>query len=314
MADPRTILITGGAGNLGTKLAAHLSMQPWCERIILCDVVAPRAVPPKAEALQSDLLDPAGGWREAARVADAVVHFAAVNPYPDATFADAADSLQMTANLFLALADTAARLVFATSNHVMGRYKEEAVAAGKLTTDLPPLPGTRAIENGILKDSPAYASAKLMGERLLVALAGAPRSRVTGVALRIGWCQPGENHPRTISGDGMPVDTDAKPVTGDALRDLIWFRNMWLSGTISPASSEAWRCRPVPLRLAWPAGAGAQSIRTMPEVLRGTSLRRAAISATRRRTTRGRCSASSGFSTWPPKPKRMALSIFSAKL
>jgi nucleoside-diphosphate-sugar epimerase len=229
MADPQTVLITGGAGNLGTKLAAHLSMQPWCERIILCDVVAPRAVPPKAEALQSDLLDPAGGWREAAQVADAVVHFAAVNPYPDATFAEAADSLQMTANLFLALAGTAARLVFATSNHVMGRYKEEAVAAGKLTTDLPPLPGTRAIENGILKDSPAYASAKLMGERLLVAVAGAPGSRVTGVALRIGWCQPGENHPRTISGDGMPVDTDAKPVTGDALRDLIWFRNMWLS-------------------------------------------------------------------------------------
>ncbi len=146
MADPRTVLITGGAGNLGTKLAAHLSMQAWCERIILCDVVAPRAVPPKAEALQSDLLDPAGGWREAAQVADAVVHFAAVNPYPDATFAEAADSLQMTANLFLALAGTAARLVFATSNHVMGRYKEEAVAAGKLTTDLPPLPGTRAID------------------------------------------------------------------------------------------------------------------------------------------------------------------------
>ena len=128
-----------------------------------------------------------------------------------------------------ALAETEARVVFATSNHVMGRYKEEAVGPGELTTELPPLPGTRSIENGVLHDEPAYAAAKLMGERLLLAVAGAPKSKVTGVALRIGWCQPGENQPRTISGDGMPVDTDAKPVTGDALRDLTWFRNMWLS-------------------------------------------------------------------------------------
>ena len=229
MADPRTIFITGGAGNLGSKLAAYLSRQAWCGKIVLCDVVSPRSLPAKAEALQGDLLDPAGAWREAARTADGVVHFAAVNPYPDASFAEAADSLQMTANLFLALADTEARVVFASSNHVMGRYKEEAVEAGRLTTELPPLPGTRAIDRGVLKDAPAYAAAKLMGERLLLAAAGAPGSRLTGVALRIGWCQPGENQPRTISGDGMPVATDAKPVTGDALRDLTWFRNMWLS-------------------------------------------------------------------------------------
>ncbi len=229
MANPRTIFITGGAGNLGTKLATYLSAQPWCERIILCDMVPPRSLPGKTEALLGDLLDPAGAWRDTARAADGVVHFAAVNPYPDASFADAADSLQMTANLFLTLADTAARVVFASSNHIMGRYKEAAVAPGRLTTDLPPLPGTRTIEGGVLKDSPAYASAKLMGERLLLATAGAPGSRVTGVSLRIGWCQPGENHPRTISGDGMPVAMDATPVTGDALRDLTWFRSMWLS-------------------------------------------------------------------------------------
>jgi nucleoside-diphosphate-sugar epimerase len=229
MGDPRTVLITGGAGNLGSKLAAYLSAQDWCEKIVLTDVVAPRILPPKAEAAVSDLLDPAGSWRAAAVKADAVVHFAAVNPYPNASFADAADSLQMTGNLFLALAETEARVVFATSNHVMGRYKEEALGPAELTTELPPLPGTRSIENGVLHDEPAYAAAKLMGERLLLAVAGAPKSKVTGVALRIGWCQPGENHPRTISGDGLPVDTDAKPVTGDALRDLTWFRNMWLS-------------------------------------------------------------------------------------
>ena len=226
---PRTILITGGAGNLGTKLAAHLSAQDWCERIILLDVVAPRSLPPKAEALIGDLLDAAGSWRGAVATADGIVHFAALNPYPDASFAEAAASVEMTANLFLAAAEREVRVVFASSNHVMGRYKEEAIGPGELTTELPPLPGTRAISNGVFQDSPAYASAKLMGERLLRAVATRPGSKVTGVSLRVGWCQPGENRPRTISGDGMPVDTEPVGLSDDALRDLRWFRSMWLS-------------------------------------------------------------------------------------
>ena len=45
--------------------------------------------------------------------------------------------------------------------------------------------------------------------------------------MRIGWCQPGENHPRTINTSGLP---DAgMPTEGYEDRDLIWFRNMWLS-------------------------------------------------------------------------------------
>ena len=122
-----------------------------------------------------------------------------------------------------------ARIVFSSSNHVMGRYKEEALGANELTPDLPPLPGTRAVINGVLEDSPAYASAKLMGERLLHAVAGRPGSRVTGVSLRVGWCQPGENHPRTISADGIPAAREPTNLTPDAQRDLIWFRNLWLS-------------------------------------------------------------------------------------
>src|SRR5690349_9626446 len=102
MSGLRTILITGGAGNLGTKLAAHLSAQDWCRRIILLDVVPPKVLPPKAEALMGDLLDANGSWRDAAGQANGIVHFAAVNPYPAASFQEAADSLEMTANVFLA--------------------------------------------------------------------------------------------------------------------------------------------------------------------------------------------------------------------
>lgn len=229
MPNPATILITGGAGNLGTKLAAHLSAQDWCKRIILCDLVAPTLLPAKAEALEADLLDAKGAWRDAAAAADGIVHFAAVNPYPGASFAEAAASFEMTANLFLAATEGPARIVFASSNHIMGRYKEEALAPGQLTPDLPPLPGTRAILNGVLEDSPAYATAKLMGERLLGAIANRAGSQVSGVSLRVGWCQPGENHPRTISADGIPAASEPRGLTPEGMRDLNWFRNLWLS-------------------------------------------------------------------------------------
>ena len=62
-----------------------------------------------------------------------------------------------------------------------------------------------------------------MGERACAGMACA--SGLTTVSLRIGWCQPGRNHPGTISASGIPG------AAGDpgAARDLAWFRSMWLS-------------------------------------------------------------------------------------
>lgn len=235
----QTILITGGAGNLGTKLAAHLSPLDRVGRIILLDVVPPRTLPPKAESLVADLKDPRGGWTDAVAASDGIVHFAADNPYPGCTWAEAAASLDMTANLILASRQRPLRFVFASSNHVMGRYKEEAIGAGELTPDLPPLPGTRFLVDGVLQDSPSYATAKLMGERLLLTATGQTDSKMTGVALRIGWCQPGENDPRTISADGLPFDAPKPNPSPEAIRDLRWFRNMWLSNRDFLAVFEA---------------------------------------------------------------------------
>lgn len=223
-----TILITGGSGNLGTKLAAYLSPLDWVRDIVLLDVTPPPALPAKTRFVASDLDRPQGRWREAVADADAIVHFAAVNPYPGASFAEAAGSFDMTSRLFLAAAQgKPKRVVFASSNHVMGRYKEENPAPGTLTPDLPPLPGTRFRIDGRIEDSPAYGASKLMGERLLLSLAAA--GQLTGVALRIGWVQPGENHPRTISHDGLPFGDKPTDLPADAQRDLRWFRNMWLS-------------------------------------------------------------------------------------
>jgi nucleoside-diphosphate-sugar epimerase len=160
---------------------------------------------------------------------DAVIHLAAQNPYPDASWEDASASFDMTAKLVDTCAKASvSRLVFASSNHVMGGYKDTPVAPsdGGLSTDLPPLVGTRVGTSEGLIDSTAYAAAKLMGERVVAAKAEA--GAFSAISLRIGWRQPGENIPQTISAAGAPksglFETDP-----EREHDLRWFRAMWLS-------------------------------------------------------------------------------------
>ena len=143
--------------------------------------------------IRADLLDALAG-------VDAVIHLAAHNPYPDASWEDASASFDMTAKLVDACAKASvSRFVFASSNHVMGGYKDTPVALsdGDLSTDLPPLVGTRVRTSEGLIDSTAYAAAKLMGERVVAAKAEA--GAFSAISLRIGWLQPGENIPQTIS-------------------------------------------------------------------------------------------------------------------
>ena len=223
---PSRIAITGGAGNLGRKLTAAFLADPACTRVLILDPAA-GSLPgdPRVAPVVADLRSRDAGWTDALAEADAVVHLAAENPYPGATWAEAAHSFDMTANVMEAAAASGVRrFVFASSNHVMGGYKDTAVAdtPGALTTALDPLAGTRTTTT----DSTEYATAKLMGERLLAAKARF--DAMTGVSLRIGWCQPGENDPRTITLGGLPGI--APSVTSEAeRRELRWFQRMWLS-------------------------------------------------------------------------------------
>jgi nucleoside-diphosphate-sugar epimerase len=133
----------------------------------------------------------------------------------------------------------------------MGGYKDTPVAQsdGGLSTDLPPLVGTLVKTSEGLIDSTAYAAAKLMGERVVAAKAEA--GAFSAVSLRIGWCQPGENTPRTISAAGTPksglIETDP-----EREHDLRWFKAMWLS------NGDLIRCILAALRAeasAWPSPA-----------------------------------------------------------
>jgi nucleoside-diphosphate-sugar epimerase len=228
------VFITGAGGGLGRKLIARLLATDWCTRIVAADITPPTDLDDgRVEPVAGSLLDPGGAWRQAMAGCDAVVHFAAQNPHTDASWADCAASIDMTLGVFdAAAAHGAGRVIFASSNHVMGGYKDEPLARpepGFLTQDLDPSPGTRWHTGREMMDSTAYAAAKLAGERALVALTRRAPG-LTGINVRIGWVQPGDNRPHTINISGDAVfDAADVPQDADGRRDLSWYRNMWMS-------------------------------------------------------------------------------------
>jgi nucleoside-diphosphate-sugar epimerase len=223
------IAITGANGNLGRKLVAAFLSDPDVAIVRALDLEFGNVLPDSSriEPVLVNLLK--GRLEEALGPSDHVVHLAAQNPFPDASWEDASASFDMTARLAEAATRTGVRrFVFASSNHVMGGYKDTVIAQsdGGLTMDLPPQVGTQIHTPGRFTNSTPYATAKLMGERLLSAKAES--AAFTAVSLRIGWCQPGENSPLTLSAAGTPK-TDATEADLDLVRDLRWFRAMWLS-------------------------------------------------------------------------------------
>lgn len=247
------VAITGAFGNLGWKLIQHLAENQIAAQIVGLDLRGPSAAQrtriaqlasqTKITWIESDLADWGDqNWRNAVEAADAVVHFAAQNPYPEASWADSAVSIDINLNVAQAAADGALasgrsqRFVFATSNHVMGRYKDpplaDQVGPGELTPELEPAVGTVWPAGDIVMDKPAYAVAKFAGERICKMLGKRGKGTVTFACIRIGWCQPGENRPETLSAAGTPtVDTAAADIADPEAHQRAdqWFKSMWLS-------------------------------------------------------------------------------------
>jgi uronate dehydrogenase len=203
MAERKTVLITGAAGNLGDKLRRHL--QDRCDLRLL-----DRDARGDAGIVQADLSQWDPHWVAQFDGADAVVHLAA-DPTAQQTWPNLiSPNIDATIHVYQAAARAGVkRLVYASSNHVMGGYKDDPVPA-RLTTDLPRRPGCRYVVDREERDSSAYGAAKLFGERLGKCYADAHGLSV--IAVRIGWVRPGENRAQDIPAD-----------RGD------WFRLMWLS-------------------------------------------------------------------------------------
>ncbi|HEX3983618.1 MAG TPA: NAD(P)-dependent oxidoreductase [Acidisoma sp.] len=237
---PNTVMVTGAGGNLGGKAVEVLAAAPWCRRIIgtLFGDEAPVFSPvarAKLTLIRADLtrLDPV--WDGVLEGVGAILHCAAVNPVPAATWAENAASFDMVLALGLAARRRGVRrMVFLSSNHVMGGYKDAPLAGrirpGLLTTQLPPAPGTRWSHDGIFTDSTGYAASKLMGERCMALLAQEPGGALTTVTIRIGWVLGGENHAAGVNASGTPGGAAGKgPLNAEGEINLRWFRAMWLS-------------------------------------------------------------------------------------
>jgi hypothetical protein len=186
--DVRVVLITGASGNIGQKLRAA-----W-EGVYDLVLIDRTADPDDPDVIAADLSELDEGWITHFHGVDTVVHLAG-NPNEFATWEELErPNLDALANVLHAsvLAEVE-RVIFASSNHAMGDYRD--LGDMPITVDLPPKP-----------DGP-YGGTKLVGERLGKSLAAA--FDVTFVALRLGWNQAGENRPETLPDD--------------------WARAMWLS-------------------------------------------------------------------------------------
>jgi NAD(P)-dependent dehydrogenase (short-subunit alcohol dehydrogenase family) len=186
--EPRTVLITGACGNIGRKLR-----DAWVD---VYDLVLIDKAPSEddLDVIVADLEKFDNDWITHFHGVDTVVHLAANGdefaPWKELI----GPNLDALANVFHAAALAGVeRIIFASSNHVMGDY--ERMDDGPITVDMKPMP-----------DGP-YAVTKLMGERLGQSLARA--FDLTFIALRLGWIQEGKNRPETLPHD--------------------WARKMWLS-------------------------------------------------------------------------------------
>ncbi|MCP8940332.1 NAD(P)-dependent oxidoreductase [Alsobacter sp. SYSU M60028] len=231
----RSVLITGGRGNLGRKLTAHLIASDLAERVVALDRPgAPSSAPhSRVHDVTADLADPRDGALAAAiEGVDAVVHFAASNPAPNAPWDQSRESFEMTLRVaHEAVRAGARRIVFASSNHAMGKYKDapyaRRIGPGELGPETLPAPGTLFdTDEGVL-DGVAYGATKLLGESAFGVAAERSGGRTTSVSLRIGWCQAGENRAETINAAGGGASPGEE--TPSYRRALRWFRNMWLS-------------------------------------------------------------------------------------
>src|SRR5262244_4020197 len=130
----KTVLITGAAGNLGSKLRRHLGGR-FDLRLLDVDPRGDIAI------VRADLSQWDAAWVDLFRGVDVVVHLAA-----DATAQQTwpkliGPNIDAVVNVLEAAAQQGVRrVVYASSNHVMGGYKDDPEAP-LLTTETPPRPG-----------------------------------------------------------------------------------------------------------------------------------------------------------------------------
>ncbi|MEU2236304.1 NAD-dependent epimerase/dehydratase family protein [Streptomyces vietnamensis] len=179
MTAPRTVLLTGAAGGVGTLMRELLP--PYGYELRLLDV---DPVPGAPDAITADLADPAA-LREAVRGVDAIVHLAGISLESDFEKIMAAN-IAGTHHLYEAAREEGVRrVVFASSNHAVGFTRRPREGEPPIPVDTPHRPDT------------FYGLSKCFGEdlaQLYWDLHG-----IETVSLRIGSCYPEPTSARMLS-------------------------------------------------------------------------------------------------------------------
>jgi len=161
----KKVLITGAAGNIGSKLVHGLRHN---YDLILLD----RKSVDNEDLISADLSDYHEHWAHSFRDMSAVLHLAA-NPNTDATWEELVpDNIDSVLNICEACAQAKIeRLIFASSCQIMKGYQNGQVP--EITPGMAPLP-----ENH-------YGASKLIGER--VCKSYSEKYAFPVICLRIGW-------------------------------------------------------------------------------------------------------------------------------
>jgi len=175
----RTILITGAAGNIGAKIAAHFR-QTSDHELRLLDRAGGEGI------IAADFGDWDEVWAKHFAGVDTVIHLAG-NPSGRTNWASAKrDNIGGTQHVLRAAREARVRrVIFASTNQIMLGYR---FASGPVTTDMPPAPLS------------PYGISKFACEEI-----GRAFQEETGIdflALRIGYFQRGENLPGAHMGIG----------------------------------------------------------------------------------------------------------------
>src|SRR3954469_8904179 len=136
MPAPRTALLTGTAGGLGTRMRNLLPSYGYALRLL--DV---RPIEGEPDAITADLSDRAA-LREAVRGVDAIIHLAGISL--EASFDKIlASNIEGTYNLYeAARQEGVPRIVFASSNHAVGYTPRPRAGDPLIPIDTPHRPDT----------------------------------------------------------------------------------------------------------------------------------------------------------------------------